>query len=236
MKQKILIVDDEADICEILQFNLEKHGFEVQTAEEPIVLKEEERIPDLILLDVMMTPMSGFEWAARLRANPITKNIPIIFCTARTTEEDLLTGFGLGSDDYITKPFKISEVIARVKAVLNRYQHNNTESRVTIEHSSQRSIVQYEGIRLDLESKECSVDGEMVQLTKLEFELLSLLLSKPGHLFSREEILSTTWPNDTIVLGRTVDVNITRIRKKIGQYGKYIRTKFGYGYMFSYHL
>ena len=232
MAKRILIVDDEPDICEILRFNLEMDGYEVSASEEPLSLTAP--LPDLILLDVMMTPKSGFEWAKELKADPHTARIPIIFCTAKTMEQDLLQGFALGSDDYICKPFRISELKARVKAVLRRTTGGAIEDYV-IEDSPSPSedIVTFEGITLDLNRKECFVDGEEVAFTKLEFELLSLLLSKPGHVFSREKILRAVWPSDTIVLDRTVDVNITRIRKKIGRYGECLRTKFGYGYMFS---
>lgn len=235
MAKNILIVDDESDICEILRFNLEMEGYNVITAEGPVALPLQEGngvMPDLILLDVMMTPKSGFEWAKELKSDAATANIPIIFCTAKTMEEDLLQGFALGSDDYICKPFRIGEVKARVKAVLKR-----TEPQTSIpQHNgmgSDAQIIRYEGIVLDLDRKECYVDGREVQFTKLEFELLALLLSKPGQVFSREKILQTVWPSDTIVLDRTVDVNITRIRKKIGRYGECLRTKFGYGYLFN---
>ena len=228
MAPRILIVDDEPDICEILRFNLEMEGYEVTTAESPIPLSAP--LPQLILLDVMMTPKSGFEWAQELKANPSTAAIPIIFCTAKTMEHDLLQGFALGSDDYICKPFRISEVKARVKAVLRRTQQAPAAS-----PSEPLSVqeVTYQGIRLDLGRKTCSIDGREIAFTKLEFELLALLLSNPGHVFSREYILKTVWPGDTIVLDRTVDVNITRIRKKIGPYGQMIRTRFGYGYFFD---
>lgn len=223
MSKHILIVDDEPDICEILRFNLEMEGYEVDVAEGPdegqriinVKLSNGDGI-DLILLDVMMTPKSGFEWARELKGDSRTAGIPLIFCTAKTLEEDLLQGFVLGSDDYICKPFRISEVKARVKAVLRRSRG-----------------VGPEGIVMDLDRKECFVDGKEVVLTKLEFEVLALLLSKPGQVFSREMILQTVWPSDTIVLDRTVDVNITRIRKKIGRYGECLRTKFGYGYLFN---
>lgn len=219
--KKILIVDDEPDICEILRFNLEMEGYNVQTAEAPIALSEP--LPDLILLDVMMTPKSGFEWASELKSDKRTANIPIVFCTAKTMEDDMLQGFALGSDDYICKPFRISEVKARVKAVLRR-----TSTECTQEH-----IISYEGIVMNTDRKECTVDGDNVTFTKLEFELLALLISKHGQVLSRESILQTVWPGDTVVLDRTVDVNVTRIRKKIGRYGELLRTKFGYGYMFG---
>lgn len=236
MSKLILIVDDEVDICEILRFNLEMEGYEVLTAEDAdegakIVNRRlmSGKSVDLILLDVMMTQKSGFEWAKELKADRQTAGIPIIFCTAKTLEEDLLQGFALGSEDYICKPFRISEVKARVKAVLRRTGTHESEDENA---ANTTSIVTYEGITLDLGRKECLIDGKEVVFTKLEFELLALLLSKPGQVFSRENILRTVWPSDAIVLDRTVDVNITRIRKKIGRYGENLRTKFGYGYMF----
>lgn len=220
MAKRILIVDDEPDICEILSFNLEMEGYDVMTSEGPVEFGDV--LPDLILLDVMMTPVSGFEWAKVLKSDARTASIPIIFCTAKTEETDTLMGFALGSDDYICKPFRISEVKARVKAVLRRSSGPETEN-----------IIKRLGIVMDMETKECRVDGVEVQFSKLEFELLALLLSKPGVVFGREKILQMVWPDDTIVLDRTVDVNITRIRKKIGRYGKHIRTRFGYGYYFD---
>lgn len=227
----LLIVDDEPDICEILRFNLELEGYDVLTAEsaeEAQALVNSHPV-DLILLDVMMTPKSGFEWARELKDDARTARIPIIFCTAKTMEDDLLTGFALGSDDYICKPFRISEVKARVKAVLRRTQ-NEENGKAGL---SAGNTLAYEGLVLDLDRKECKVDGREVAFTKLEFELLALLLSKPGQVFSREKILHAVWPSDTLVLDRTVDVNITRIRKKIGIYGECLRNKFGYGYMFG---
>lgn len=263
MAKRILIVDDEPDICEILRFNLEMEGYDVFVAEganegQIIVNRQShQNLPvNLILLDVMMTPKSGFEWAHELKAAPQTKNIPIIFCTAKTMEEDLLRGFAIGSDDYICKPFRVSEVKARVKAVLRRstallppvnsdMPRTNQEGAAGAADENPHTIatadeaaagtkgIAFEGLHLDLDRKECRVDGVEVAFTKLEFELLALLLSKPGQVFSREKILHEVWPRDAIVLDRTVDVNITRIRKKIGRYGECLRTKFGYGYMFS---
>lgn len=223
MEKRILIVDDEPDILEILRFNLEMEGYVVDTSECPCELTDP--LPNLILLDVMMTPKSGFEWAKELKSDAHTNAIPIIFCTAKTAESDMLTGFGLGSDDYICKPFRIGEVKARVKAVLRRTSQQDADLSV--------HVIRYKGIELNLDRKECKVDGEDVAFTKLEFELLALLLSSPGQVFSRDKILETVWPGDTVVLDRTVDVNITRIRKKIGQYGEYIKTRFGYGYLFE---
>ena len=256
MAKNILIVDDEPDICEILRFNLEMEGYCVFTAEsadegQAIVNRglSSGNCIDLILLDVMMTPKSGFEWAEELKNNYFTNDIPIIFCTAKTMEEDLLQGFALGSDDYICKPFRISEVKARVKAVLRRRgplqlsrggemdsslatKNHSSDNTIVYKKISPQGEVEGTGIVLNLDRKECFVDDKEVSFTKLEFELLALLLSKPGQVFSREKILQTVWPSDAIVLDRTVDVNITRIRKKIGRYGECLRTKFGYGYLF----
>jgi len=224
MAARILIVDDEPDLCEILAFNLAKEGYEVSTAENAVDAQNivNSRQVDLILLDVMMSPKSGFEWAAELKADDRTRQIPIIFCTAKTMEHDILQGFALGSEDYICKPYRISEVKARIKAVLHRFKSFSSDNTIS-----------YQGISINLDKKECTVDGKVVQFSKIEMEILALLLSKPGHVFSREEILSRVWPENTVVLDRTVDVNITRIRKKIDEYGSHIRTRFGYGYYFE---
>lgn len=249
MAKTILIVDDEPDICEILRFNLEMDGYDVITAEgadeaQAIVNRKQangEGI-DLILLDVMMTPKSGFEWARELKTSARTADIPIIFCTAKTMEEDLLQGFAIGSEDYICKPFRISEVKARVKRAVPLHltamggsgqKKGTPQNVITYKNVNSQGETDDGGIVLDLDRKECRIDGKEVVFTKLEFEVMALLLSKPGQVFSREKILQTVWPSDTIVLDRTVDVNITRIRKKIGRYGECLRTKFGYGYMFS---
>lgn len=222
MNERILIVDDEQDICDILQYNLQTEGYTALTAasgEEALAMLKAEAF-DLVLLDVMMDGISGFEVAKRMKADVRLAMVPIIFCTARTEEGDVLDGFSLGSDDYITKPFRLREVKARVKAVLRRVaQQQEKEAKV--------------GLVLDGSAKTCHVDGVEVTLTKLEYELLDLLLEHPHTVFSREEILTRIWPSDTYVLDRTVDVNITRLRKKIGQYGKCIRTRFGYGYSFE---
>lgn len=234
MHERILIVDDEQDICEILQFNLEAEGYEVKTAESPFVFMDGDPLPDLILLDVMMTPISGFEWAKILKKNPITAHIPIIFCTAKDTEKDMLEGFSLGSDDYITKPFRLNEVKARVKAVLRRFKGGNGAGmEIPSDNRTDENKAIYQGLVLDQNRKSCEVDGEEVVLTKLEYDLLYLLVSHIGTVYSRDNILTKVWPDDAIVLDRTVDVNVTRIRKKIGRYGQCIRTRFGFGYSFE---
>lgn len=221
----VLIVDDEQDICEILKYNLEREGYEVMTAnsaEEAMPLVRQS-LPELILLDVMMGEMSGFEMARRLKSQPETSGVPIIFITAMDSEEDTVKGLDLGGDDYIAKPLSMREVKARVKAVLRRNQVQPKEA----------SSFTYQGIVLTSSSKTLSIDGQSVPITKIEYELLSLLLNNEGRVFSRDELLQHCWPCDTYVLDRTVDVNITRLRKKLGPYGRHIKTKFGFGYMFE---
>lgn len=223
---KILVVDDEEDLCEILKFNLETEGYEVDTAfsaEE--ALKRDISSYQLLLLDVMMGEMSGFKMASLLRKNEKTAGIPIIFLTAKDTENDMLTGFSLGADDYISKPFSIRQVIARVKAVLRR-----TSNR---EKQPDSDLLTYETLSLDIKRIKATVDGKPVPLTKKEFEILRLLLENKGNVFSREEILSRVWKDEVYVLDRTIDVNITRLRKKIDPYGKNIVTRLGFGYCFE---
>ena len=223
-KYKILVVDDEDSLCEILQFNLEAEGYEADTANsaEQALTMNPERY-SLILLDVMMGEMSGFSMARQLKANPKTAQIPIIFCTAKDTEDDTIAGFNLGADDYVTKPFSVREVLARVRSVLRR-TYGTPEN---IETAS------YEGLQMDLTSKRCTLNREELKLTKKEFEILFLLLSHKGTIISREEILSRVWSDEVIVLDRTIDVNITRLRRKISPYSEHIVTRQGYGYGFE---
>lgn len=228
---KILVVDDEQDLCEILQFNLETEGYEVDTAnsaEEALTLSLKSY--DLLLLDVMMGEMSGFQMARRLKDSPETANIPIIFLTALDTEDNTVKGLNIGADDYISKPVSIRELKARVKAVLRR-THNDAPAA----HAEKElgDVVEFETLQVNQVSKTVMLDGEKISLTKLEFELLNLFLRKRNKVFEREELLRICWPSDTYVLDRTVDVNITRLRKKIGRYGKHIKTRFGYGYTFE---
>ncbi|MBQ6918577.1 MAG: response regulator transcription factor [Prevotella sp.] len=230
---KILVVDDELDICEILQYNLETEGFEVMTAnsaEEALNLPLQEYA--LILLDVMMGEMSGFQMARKIKDNPATAHIPIIFITALEGEDNLVKGLNIGADDYIAKPLSMKEVKARVRAVLRRssqaFQQPDKQAA-----STSGNKISYEGITLDHNAKTATLDGQNLSLTKLEYELLSLLLQHPNTVFSREELLKYCWPQDVLVLDRTVDVNITRLRKKIGRYGKQIKTRVGYGYCFE---
>lgn len=224
MKQKkILIVDDEQDLCEILQFNLASAGYDVDIAysvEE--ALSKDIAQHDLLLLDVMMPGLSGFELAERMKADEQMARVPIIFLTAKDTEDDTLLGFGLGADDYVTKPFSVREVVARVRAVLNRRQSPKKEE-----------ILAYEGLVVDTIGKTVQVDGTAVALTRTEFDLLCLLLSHRGQVFSRQQIFDQVWPDDVVVSDRAVDVNIARMRKKIGRYSQYVVSRQGFGYLFE---
>lgn len=223
---RILVVDDEEDLCEILKFNLETEGYKVETAnsaEEALTLDVGSF--DLLLLDVMMGGMSGFAMARKLKADDSTANIPIIFLTARDTENDTLTGFNLGADDYISKPFSIREVLVRIRAVLRRSAE--------VQGQKPHAVIRYQGLELNLNKKTVSIDGTDVPFTKTEFELLKLLLEERGRVFSRQELIDRVWPKDVLVLDRTVDVNITRLRKKIGRFAKCIVTRLGFGYYFD---
>lgn len=223
---RILVVDDEEDLCEILKFNLENEGYEVDTANSAEeAMKMNISSYHLLLLDVMMGEISGFKMANILKKDKKTAQVPIIFITAKDTENDTVTGFNLGADDYISKPFSLREVIARVKAVLRRTATSDMEK--VPEQLSYQSLV------IDITKKKVSIDGEEVPLTKKEFEILFLLLQNKGRVFSREDILSRIWSDEVYVLDRTIDVNITRLRKKIGIYGKRIVTRLGYGYCFE---
>ena len=224
--QKILVVDDEQDLLEILKFNLETEGYEVQTAssaEEALTLDIASF--NLLLLDVMMGGISGFALARKLKDNPQTAQVPIIFLTARDTENDTVTGFNLGADDYISKPFSIREVMVRVRAVLRRT--------TAAAQDDEPQLISYQGIVMNLDKKTVAIDDEEVPFTKTEFELLHLLISERGRVFSRQELIERIWPKDVLVLDRTVDVNITRLRKKIGRFAKCIVTRLGFGYYFD---
>ena len=225
--KRILVVDDEQDLCEILGFNLETEGYHVDTANSAEEALEMD-VPSyhLLLLDVMMGGMSGFQMAKKLKENPVTANIPIIFLTARDTENDTVTGFNLGADDYISKPFSIREVMVRIRAVLRRTAEQNGTA-------EEPTMIGYQGLLLNLDKKTVSIDGENVPFTKTEFELLRLLLEEKGRVFSRQELIDRVWPKDVMVLDRTVDVNITRMRKKVGRFAKCIVTRLGFGYYFD---
>ena len=224
-RKKILVVDDEEDLFEILQFNLESEGFAVDianSAEEALKIISADY--QLVLLDVMMEGMSGFKMAEKVRKE-LHLNVPIIFLTAKDTENDMLTGFSLGADDYIPKPFSIKEVSARVKAVLKRSGNADIPEI--------KRIVEAGDLLIDLTTKNVTLNGKSILLTKKEFEILSTMAQSPGRIFSREDFLSKVWNDDGYVLERTVDVHITRLRKKLGDFGKHIINRSGYGYCFE---
>ena len=249
-KQRILIVDDEEDICMILSYSLQKAGYEVliaHSAEEALELLQSPiaHTPspiDLILLDIMMGEMSGLEMANHLRLDNVqSDNLPpIIFLTALSDEDTVLQGFKLGADDYISKPFRIAEVLARIAAVLRRTEARRLSGDEATRREGDearrqegKNCIVFEGIVVIKADMSLKVDGEAVVMTRMEIELLCYLLTHRGQILSREHLLKNVWDSNGFVLERTVDVHITHLRRKLGQYGKRIVTKSGYGYMFS---
>jgi two-component system alkaline phosphatase synthesis response regulator PhoP len=223
--KKILIVDDEEDLCEILQYNLNNEGFITEvahSAEE--ALKRPLSKYDLILLDVMMGAMSGFRFADKLKKE-LNLMTPVIFLTAKDTENDILTGFSVGADDYIAKPFSINELTARVKAVLKR---------VDKESAKAVPVIKFREIELDTIRKRLIINDEKIELTKKEYEILKTLLDNQGRVYSRDDLLNLIWGKDVIVSERTIDVNITRLRSKLGKYSSCLKNKTGYGYYFEF--
>ena len=229
MEQKrILVVDDERDLCDILLFNLHAAGYQaeaVYSAEEALRRMEEWKSGRteacLLLLDVMMQGMSGFELAKRLKEDAQTRHIPIIFLTAKDTEDDTLQGFSLGADDYVTKPFSIREVMARVKAVLGRTAGPKSAG------------LTFEALVMNTDSKTVTIDAVPIALTRTEYDLLRLFLEHRGQTFTRQQLLDKVWPQDVIVTERTVDVNITRLRKKLQRYAACLVSRTGFGYCFE---
>ncbi len=223
--KRILIVDDEEDLCEILQFNLESEGYKTEIAysAEEALQKDLESF-DLLLLDVMMGKMSGFKLIDTIRKE-LAIEVPVIFLTAKSTENDLLTGFNLGADDYVSKPYSLKELIARVKVVLRRNSQNISAEDI--------SVIKVENMVLDLDKKDLTIIDDRIELTRKEFEILKLFFENQKKVFSREEILTRIWGDDVVVSDRTVDVNITRLRKKIKHYGEYLKNRPGLGYYFE---
>lgn len=228
-----MVVDDEEALGEILKYNLELDGYEVDTA-----LSAEEALTmdlssySLFILDIMMDQLSGFDFAKQLKNNAATENTPIIFCSALTGEDDTVMGLNLGGDDYITKPFVISEVLARVRAVLRR-SHVSQQYAYNLSKGIQEPDIVFKTLRVDRNEKTCYLNGEPVTLTKTEFEILMFFLTHRNRIYSREEIIREVWPEDVVVSNRTIDTNITRLRKKIEPYGNNIITRLGFGYGFK---
>lgn len=233
MRIKILVVDDEESMCEILKYNLEKDGYEVDYAlggEEALTFD----LPSysLFILDIMMDNISGFDLAKRLKNNTATENKPIIFCSALNDEEDTVMGLNIGADDYITKPFNVSEVLARVRAVLRR-SHISDQIIYNRSQSGHEPDIAFKTLRVDRNEKISYLNGEPLDLTKTEFEILLFFMTHRNRIYSRQEIIKSVWPDDVVVTNRTIDTNIARLRKKLGEYGNNIITRLGFGYGFK---
>ena len=228
--KRILVVDDEETLCDVMAFNLEAEGYVVEkaySAEEALAYDLSEF--DLILLDIMMGEISGLQLVRIMRSNPATASVPVIFCTAKDAEDDMIRGLDTGADDYITKPYSLQTVLARIRTVLRRASSSRDN---TYSSSTPMLTVQFMGLQLSRRTHTCMVDGEVVRMPRKEFEILFRLLSDRNRVFSRAELLSEVWPGETVVADRAVDVNVTRIRQKIGRYGRQIITRSGYGYGF----
>lgn len=236
MSTRILVIDDEEAVCEILKFNLEKEGYEVDcaySAEEALDMDLPQY--DLFMVDIMMDQLSGFDFAKRIRNVTDTEEKPILFCSALNDEDAVVKGLNIGADDYVTKPFVIGEVIARVRAILRRTGRGDkrAESAPAEKDSLYESDVTFKGLRIDRNDKECYVDGEPITLTRTEFDILLFFLTHCNRIHSCEEIMKNVWGDDVVVSERTIDTNITRLRKKLGKYDKYIITRQGFGYGFK---
>lgn len=233
MRIKILVIDDEEALCEILKFNLEKEGYEVDcaySAEE--ALEMDLSSYSLFMVDIMMDQLSGFDFAKRIRNNQKTENTPVIFCSALTGEDDKVMGLNIGADDYVTKPFVIGEVLARVRAVLRRIK-SAQQIAYNVSQSIYEPDITFRELRVDRNEKVCYLQGSQVQLTRTEFDLILFFLTHRNRIYSREEIISKVWGEDVVVTHRTIDTNITRLRKKLGEYGNNIVTRQGFGYGFK---
>lgn len=236
MRTKILVIDDEEALCEILKFNLEKEGYEVETAysaEEALEMDLESF--SLFMVDIMMGGLSGFDFAKRVRNVTATEQTPILFCSALSDEDCVVKGLNIGADDYVTKPFVIGEVLARVRAILRRTGMTARRSAADIEQAQSiyESDVTFKGLRIDRNDKECYLNDELITLTRTEFDILLFFLTHRNRIYSREEIIKNVWGDDVVITGRTIDTNITRLRKKLGDYDKYIVTRQGFGYGFK---
>lgn len=230
MKRRILVVDDEETLCDVLAFNLEAEGYEVDKAySAEDALTRDLAGYDLILLDIMMGEISGIQLAKIMKSNRAMASVPIIFCTAKGAEEDMIRGLDLGADDYISKPYSLNAVLARIRAVLRRTGASSSSAAAAEDTDG---VVAFGGLRLSSRTRVCTVDGVEVRMPRKEFEILYKLLANRGQVFSRAQLLSEIWPEEVVVVDRVIDVNITRIRQKIGPYGRHIVTRSGYGYGF----
>ena len=239
MNYKILVIDDEESLCDILKYNLEKEGYQVDTAYSAVEALEYDLTKyDLFIVDIMMERLSGYDFVQRLRSTTGVEQLPVIFCSALDDEDDKVTGLNIGGDDYITKPFQISEVLARVRAVLRR-SGASLKKKEKEPEAKKESVegylpdVVYRTIRIDQNEKVCYIDNEAAPLTRTEFDLLLFFLNHRNRIYSRDEIIRHVWPNDVLVSIRAIDTNLTRLRKKLGAYGNNIVTRQGFGYGFK---
>lgn len=238
MSYRILVIDDEEPLCDILKYNLEKEGYRVDCAYSAVeALDMDLASYDLFIVDIMMERLSGYDFVQRLRSTIGVEQLPVIFCSALSDEDDKVTGLNIGGDDYITKPFVVSEVLARVRAVLRRSRSVLRSQASRREESKAKPDYQpditYRDIRIDQNEKACYIHGKEISLTRTEFDLLLFFLTHRNRIYSREEIIRNVWPNDVLVSQRAIDTNLTRLRKKLGDYGNNITTRQGFGYGFK---
>lgn len=238
MREKILVIDDEESVCEILRFNLEKEGYEVDcaySAEEALEMDLEPY--SLFMVDIMMDKLSGYDFAKRVKYVTATEDTPILFCSALDNEDNIVMGLNIGADDYVTKPFVIGEVLARVRAILRRAAKNKDTMPDPNKVIYESDII-FKGLRIDRNEKICYINDNPAPLTRTEFNILLFFLTHRNRIYSREEIISQVWGDEIVVTHRTIDTNITRLRKKLGEYGNNIVTRqgFGYGFKESYQL
>lgn len=232
MRIRILVIDDEESYCEILKYNLQKEGYEVDTADSAeSALRMDLSIYQLMIVDIMMEHLSGFDFAKRVRNNPATENTPIIFCSALNGEDDTVMGLNIGADDYITKPFTIGEVIARVRAVLRR-SHASQQVAYNVSQGPYEPDITFRTLRIDRNNKACYIDGKEIALTRKEFDMLLFFMTHRERIHSRDEIMQQVW-GGTEVSNRAINTNITRLRQKIAPYGENIVTRLGFGYGFK---
>ena len=238
MSYRILVIDDEESLCDILKYNLVKEGYKVDCAYSAVdALEMNLSEYDLFIVDIMMERLSGYDFVQRLRSTMGVEQLPVIFCSALGEEDDKVTGLNIGADDYITKPFVISEVIARVRAVLRRssavLRHNAPAMAKSEESDEMLPDIVFGDIRIDQNAKLCYIKGQRALLTRTEFDLLLFFLTHRNRIYSREEIIRNVWPDDVLVSHRAIDTNLTRLRKKLGDAGHHIVTRQGFGYGFK---
>ena len=234
MSVRILVIDDEEALCEILKFNLEKEGYEVDcaySAEEALDMDLSGY--SLFMVDIMMDQLSGYDFARRVRNVTETEFTPILFCSALSNEDSVVKGLNIGADDYVTKPFVIGEVLARVRAILRRSGQATHRMPAVNERADYESDVIFRTLRIDRNDKTVYLDGEELPLTRTEYDILLFFLIHRNRIYSREEIINQVWGDDVVVTNRTIDTNITRLRKKIGQYSNNLVTRQGFGYGFK---